>query len=296
MQVSQLRSSKSFLVDEIKVRPRTHHCALISDPKPCPFSQELESRLSAMEAMKDEAIAGSKSARNQLANFKIEIQNDPNGAMIRAKVAEARCIELEKKLRDQKRGALNSAIIQHECLSKEEAITINKQLTGELDDAKLMIRELQDEKRSQSRRTSPSSVPPLELNRPNGDHQRENQRLRASRDAVRKECQALTLENTKLREKVRCERHSYEAKIAQVHVETERTVRECRHGQKTATKLATAAEAQLKRDTSEWESERRKLLRQVDTARMFTLQASVEGRVMAKLDDQMFAKGICHGA
>ena len=121
--------------------------------------------------------------------------------------------------------------------------------------------------------------------------EKENERLRIERDAIRREHDVLRLENAQLRDDLRKERQMAETKIAAVHIDTERMVRECRHTQKAAMKAAAAAEAQMKRDASEWEAERRKLLRQLDTCRMWTMQSHTEGRVehrvMANLGVQL---------
>lgn len=253
-----------------------------------------------MEAVKDEAIAATKSVEARFSKYKLDRQNDPNGATSRAKVAEARCAELEKKLKTLQGKSLDMGVNDFN-LSKDELLTRNKELLLELEEAQRMNHTLENQIRNvQSQK--PSTVPALDFKRGSvvitATEQRECDRLRAGRDAVRRECEALTKENAKLRENVRRVRHDAEAKIAESNLEAERSIREHRHNQKQAMKLAASAEAQLKRDTSEWETERRKLLRQVDTARMFTMQSSVEGRMMAKLDDQLHNvhRGVCHGA
>jgi len=276
------------------------------------LSAALKGRLAAADSLKDAADAEARSAEAVLEKHKLDFQEAMAKMKKRAKEAEARC----KEVRLQQEPPLSSQQQQQQQQQQQLDHLIQPEhpehLLLELQNARKLIATLQGVRGGAERehvvkevpavpaldfkKVAPSSSLPRNTADP-AKEAKENGRLRMDRDTIRREYELVRLENAQLKEDLRRERHAGEEKIAAAHIETERTVRECRQNQKAALKAAAWAEAQMKRDGAEWEAERRKLLRQVDTCRMWTMQSQTEGRVMAKLEGKiMMQHGYPHGA
>jgi len=270
------------------------------------LSAALKGRLAAADSLKDAADAEARSAEAVLEKHKLDFQEAMAKMKKRAKEAEARCKEVrlqqEPPLSSQQQQQQLDHLMQpehpeHLLLELQNARNLIATLQGARGGAERehVVKEVPAVPALDFKKVAPSSSLPRNTADP-AKEAKENGRLRMDRDTIRREYELVRLENAQLKEDLRRERHAGEEKIAAAHIETERT-RECRQNQKAALKAAAWAEAQMKRDGSEWEAERRKLLRQVDTCRMWTMQSHTEGRVMAKLEGKiMMQHGYPHGA